>query len=187
MKPVIVLYGKSKSGKSTSKDHILTTYSSEIDRLVAYTSRDKRPGEVDGIDYHFKSKSAANSICEGLKKEGKLFTYAEFNGNKYFTSFDDLSKNYISDNNSIKRKISIMDVEDNGVEQLLDFAKKGEIKPIFIKLKRDNIEECSRTKRDTGHYFLEDKLFNYVIDNNGSMEELYDKLDVVIDDILLEN
>jgi guanylate kinase len=48
---LIVLSGPSGSGKATLLNYITTH--TDIKRVVTYTTRKPRPGEVDGVDYHF--------------------------------------------------------------------------------------------------------------------------------------
>lgn len=52
-----------------------------LTRIVTYNSRDKRPGEVEGVDYHFVSRE------EFLKKEkqGFFLEKNEYNRNLYGT------------------------------------------------------------------------------------------------------
>ena len=49
MKYILVLCGLSASGKDT----ILNMIDPIFERLVSHTTRPKRQGEVDGVDYHF--------------------------------------------------------------------------------------------------------------------------------------
>ena len=50
---ILVLTGKSTSGKDTLAKELINNHGYQ--RLVTYTSRPKRDGEVDGVDYHFTS------------------------------------------------------------------------------------------------------------------------------------
>lgn len=54
-KQVVVLAGPSGSGKNAIISQILKRYPNCV-RLVTATTRAMRPGEVDGIDYHFFSQ-----------------------------------------------------------------------------------------------------------------------------------
>jgi len=54
-KQVVVIAGPSGSGKNAIIGEILKTHSN-CTRLVTATTRAMRPGEVDGIDYHFMSQ-----------------------------------------------------------------------------------------------------------------------------------
>ena len=48
------------------------------------TTRNPREGEVDGVDYFFKSREEFEQLIE----QGKLLEYAEFVGNYYGTPVD---------------------------------------------------------------------------------------------------
>lgn len=50
IKPIIII-GKSGSGKDTTAQLLKTKYG--FDRVIEYTTRKKRTGEIDGVEYHF--------------------------------------------------------------------------------------------------------------------------------------
>lgn len=54
MKNVVIIAGHSASGKSTVLEDMVKNRGYE--KLVTTTTRDPRPGEVNGVDYHFLSK-----------------------------------------------------------------------------------------------------------------------------------
>ncbi len=52
---LIILTGPSGAGKDTIMNELLIDPELSMDRIVTYASRDPRPGEIDGVDYHFVS------------------------------------------------------------------------------------------------------------------------------------
>jgi guanylate kinase len=52
-----------------------------IHSLCLDTTRKPRPGEVDGVQYHFVSVQTMEKMIE----EGKFFEHAKFGGNLYGT------------------------------------------------------------------------------------------------------
>ena len=50
---MIILCGKTASGKSTIAKKIEEINSSGMKQIITYTSRPPREGEVDGEDYYF--------------------------------------------------------------------------------------------------------------------------------------
>lgn len=66
---LILITAPSGAGKTTIVRHLLSKYD-ELDFSVSATTRDPRPGEIDGIDYYFlsheafKSKIASNDFVE---------------------------------------------------------------------------------------------------------------------------
>lgn len=59
---IIVLVGESASGKSTLA-RWLSDYDKSFSRVVTYTTRPMRDGEVDGVDYHFISNEEFNKLA----------------------------------------------------------------------------------------------------------------------------
>ena len=51
---MIVLVGESASGKSSIEKYLVEHYG--LRKIVSYTTRPPREGEVDGVDYHFISE-----------------------------------------------------------------------------------------------------------------------------------
>lgn len=78
---LIVLSGPSGVGKGTVRKHIFENYRNDFDYSVSMTTRPKREGEVEGIDYYFRSKEQFEKLIE---KDG-LLEYAEYVGNYYGT------------------------------------------------------------------------------------------------------
>lgn len=63
-------FGKSGAGKDTIVKEVLQK-NRDIQPIVSYTTRPKRPNEVDGVDYHFVDES----IFKGLIEHNKLTEY----------------------------------------------------------------------------------------------------------------
>ncbi len=78
---LIVVSAPSGGGK-TSLVNALLTAEPELTVCVSHTTRSKRPGEVDGKNYHFVS---ANEFLE-LQHQGGFLESAEVFGNHYGTS-----------------------------------------------------------------------------------------------------
>lgn len=81
---LIVLSGPSGVGKGTVRKAIFSQDDIAFEYSISMTTRSPREGEVDGVDYFFKSKEE----FEELIKKGKLLEYAEFVGNYYGTPVD---------------------------------------------------------------------------------------------------
>lgn len=77
---VIVISGPSGSGKST----VIKTLCEADDTLhlsVSATTRKPRPGEVDGVDYYFLSRSEFEKYIQ----QDRFLEWAEYSGNFYGT------------------------------------------------------------------------------------------------------
>ena len=52
----MILLGPSGVGKSTLVKEIESRYPKSFGFSVSYTTRDRRPDEIDGVDYNFVTK-----------------------------------------------------------------------------------------------------------------------------------
>ncbi|MBV6623118.1 MAG: guanylate kinase [Rivularia sp. (in: Bacteria)] len=77
---LIVLTGPSGVGKGTLMRLLLSRHP-ELNYSISATTRPPRPGEVDGKDYYFISRSKFGQLIE----EGEFLEWAEFAGNLYGT------------------------------------------------------------------------------------------------------
>ena len=75
---IVVLVGPSASGKSTVRDKF------NFSKIVTYTTRSPRSGEISGVHYHFTDRESLMK----LKEDGRLLEYTEYSGNLYATSID---------------------------------------------------------------------------------------------------
>lgn len=73
---VIALVGPTAVGKSTLEKHLVNQGCS---RMVSFTTREPRAGEVDGADYHFVSFGH----LEEMELSGSLIEQVEYAGNVY--------------------------------------------------------------------------------------------------------
>lgn len=80
---LIVLSGPAGSGKGTVLKHIFENPASgeEFVYSVSATTRAPRPGEVDGVNYHYLTREA----FEARIARGELLEYTEYCGNYYGT------------------------------------------------------------------------------------------------------
>lgn len=77
---LFILSGPSGVGKGTVRK-ALFEQSTDLRYSISMTTRDPREGEVDGVDYFFKSRDE----FEKLISEGQLIEHAEYVGNYYGT------------------------------------------------------------------------------------------------------
>ncbi len=77
----LVVSAPSGTGKTTVC-HRLVSEDAGLELSVSHTTRSPRPGERDGVDYHFVSRQE----FERLVAEGAFLEHAEYRGNLYGTS-----------------------------------------------------------------------------------------------------
>jgi len=78
----IVISGPSGAGKSTLVQRLLAEHSDDVKLSVSYTTRQQRPGEVDGQHYLFVTQQRFQELVTA----GDMLEWAEVHGNLYGTS-----------------------------------------------------------------------------------------------------
>jgi len=78
MKPLLIL-GPSGVGKDTLISMLKKIYPNIIFKLPSYTTRPKRPGEIEGVDYFFVSEEEFKI----MESQGKLFGIQKYKNNFY--------------------------------------------------------------------------------------------------------
>ncbi|MFL5964461.1 MAG: guanylate kinase [Gaiellaceae bacterium] len=79
-KPVFVVTGPSGAGKGTLIQLVLPRFPA-LAAAVSATTRPQRPGEQDGVDYHFLSREAFDAKIEA----GEFLEWVDYVGNRYGT------------------------------------------------------------------------------------------------------
>ena len=74
---LIVLVGKSASGKTTLEKYISENF--RYEKIVSHTTRPIRGDEVDGVDYHYVSEDVFNEML----RNNELVEHATFNNWSY--------------------------------------------------------------------------------------------------------
>lgn len=82
MSKPVVISGPSGSGKSTLLKKLFAEFPDRFGFLVSNTTRQPRPGEKDGVDYHFTTVDDFKKMID----EKKFIEWAQFLGNYYGTS-----------------------------------------------------------------------------------------------------
>ena len=83
---MIVLAGASASGKTEVAKLLAKKYG--ITKIVTTTTRPKRKGEVDGVDYFFVTPER----FEEMIREGRFVEYTIYNGQMYGSTKDQIAK-----------------------------------------------------------------------------------------------
>lgn len=102
-----MISGPSGVGKSTLVQTLVQAHST-LKFSVSYTTRPKRPGERDGVHYHFVDQTRFEQLIE----RGEFLESAQFNGNYYGTPVTPI-RNWLSQGFSV-----ISDIDVQGAEQL---------------------------------------------------------------------
>lgn len=103
---LLIVSGPSGSGKTTlcrrATDAGLTTYS------ISCTTRAPRPGEQNGIDYHFLTRDEFDRRVAA----GEFLEHATVHGNSYGTLYSDIEQNLLAGRNVV------MDIDVQGAASI---------------------------------------------------------------------
>lgn len=116
---LIVLSGPSGAGKGTLLSEV-KKMGLDFKLSVSVTTRAPRVGEVEGVNYFFKTKEQV----EIMKKNGELLESKEVFGNTYGTS-----KKFVEDNLNLGNDV-VLEIDTQGAFEVK--SKKHEAVMIFI-------------------------------------------------------
>ena len=143
----LVLCGPSGSGKSTLMKKLTDEFKEVFGFSVSHTTRQPRPGERDGVEYHFVTKE----MFTKLVSEGAFLEFATFSGNNYGTSRAAVE--------TVRQegKICILDIDVQGVKNI----KRTDLQPDYVFIKppsREALEERLRARRTESEQSLAKRL-----------------------------
>ena len=166
-KPLIIL-GPSGVGKDTMINKLKEKYPEKFYKLPSFTTRPKRDGETDGIDYFFVTKE---KFLE-MKNEGKLFGIQEYNNNFYASNKHVLREKTKGD------KIIILNYNIETANSIKDQFKFN-----FIAIMPPSEAELRKRliKRGTKKEEIEKRMQNSIREINLIQEAYYIKFRVVND------
>nr|WP_276934404.1 guanylate kinase [Globicatella sulfidifaciens] len=124
---LIILSGPSGVGKGTVRAAIFKDNKFNYVYSVSATTRERRPGEVDGVDYYFVSKEQFKQYIE----EDALLEYAEYVGNYYGTPIQKIEENLAAGNDVF------LEIEVQGALKVRERMPEG----IFIFLAPPSLDE----------------------------------------------
>ena len=101
---LFIVSAPSGAGKSSLIGALLKDKPADMQVSVSHTTRAPRPGESDGVHYHFVDKEAFKALID----QGAFFEWAEVFGNYYGTS-----------------RVTIEQTLDKGIDVFLDIDWQG--------------------------------------------------------------
>ncbi|XP_071488592.1 guanylate kinase-like [Diadema antillarum] len=176
-----VFCGPSGSGKSTLIQKLMAEHKDMFGFSVSHTTRKPRPGEEDGVHYHYTTRED----MEAAIANGEFLESAQFSGNLYGTS-----KKAVQDVLNTRR-ICILDIDVQGVISI----KKTDLKPIYIFVKPPSLkilEERLRGRKTDTEEAIQKRLatatkeleyINKETDSQGTFIIVNDDVDVAYEQI----
>ena len=133
---LLVLSAPSGCGKTTILNRVLSTLPGLV-FSVSHTTRAPRPGEQNGIDYHFVDDATFLRMRD--QDPPGFLEWAEVHGNMYGTSVEEVERQ-----------------QQNGLDVVLDIDVQGAVQvrdrtaPVTIFIAPPSIEELERRLRGRG-------------------------------------
>ena len=124
---LIVLSGPSGVGKGTVRKAIFDSEENDFQYSFSMTTRKQREGEVDGVDYYFRSREEFEAMIEA----GEMLEYAEYVGNYYGTPLT-----YVNQTLDEGKDV-FLEIEVQGAKQVKDKVPDG----VFIFLTPPDLAE----------------------------------------------
>ena len=85
---LFIITGPSASGKTTVAEKLLQQKFLKLKKITTCTTRNKRPNEISGQDYHFLKKE---TFAQAIKNK-EMFEWSKVYGNYYGSRKTDLIK-----------------------------------------------------------------------------------------------
>lgn len=166
---IIVLLGASGSGKSTIENELATHHGFE--KIISYTTRQPRTGEVNGREYYFTNNETFNEML----KDNLFAEYDEYSQERLYGT---LKSDYADGN-------KVVVLTPNGLRQLKQSCPNDNIFTVLVnaslgtRVKRyidrcgvnkftfdDKNEIATRVERDFAMFLGLEREVNLVVDNN---------------------
>lgn len=163
MQPTIIaIVGASGSGKT----YLSKLLQNELNvfLIVSYTTRPAREGEIKGIDHYYIENT--HRFCRS-----QMLSYTRFAEHEYFALEDQVPP----------QKPCVYVVDERGLKYLKETkSHKFNIVSIRVESATETLIErgiaLERIKRDDDRTPLSLSYYDYVIENNGTLEEFEEKI-----------
>ena len=177
---LIVLSGPSGVGKGTVRKELFSQPDTNYEYSISMTTRAPREGEVDEVDYFFKTRSEFEELIE----QDQLLEYAEFVGNYYGTPLE-----YVNKMRDAGRDV-FLEIEVQGAAQVRSKVPDG----LFIFLAPPSLSELEErlvgrgtesddviaSRLQAARQELEMmNLYDYVVEND-KVENACDRINAII-------
>ena len=158
---MIVIVGESACGKSTLQKNFITKHP-EFSKIVTYTTRPPRPGEQDGVDYHYVTDERFNE----LKKKHFFAETNSYRGWQYGTPIDECMERYKI---AVLTPAGMRALRFKGVPIITVYLRVDRRSRLIKSLQRgDDIEEAYRRNlSDVGQFDAISKEVQYIIPNDN--------------------
>lgn len=164
---ILCIVGKSGTGKTTASLHLTKKYGANT--ICSYTTRRPRLEETEGVEHHF---------TDIIPDPSELLAYTVYDGSAYYAL-----------KSQVHGACTVYVIDEEGLRNLIAaHGNEYEIFSVYIKRMLKSCWEAgvpaARTRRDKGRKPFADKEYNWIIDNNGRLEELFNNIDAIYESVV---
>lgn len=143
MQTIFVIAGPTNAGKDTVMRQLLPQSELNLAKVITSASRPPRPGEIDGIDYHFYSKDEFQKKIDNDEFFEWSLVHNDFKGIQKSSIYNDISKN----------KNILIQLDIQGFQKIKKNIDSSKYKIIGIFILPPTMEELKRRMkiRNTEH------------------------------------
>jgi guanylate kinase len=168
---MLVLSSPSGAGKTTLSRNLLEQENiddpGKLELSISATTRARRPSEIDGVHYLFRSKRQFEAMRDG----GDLLEWAEVHGNYYGTPREPVEK-ALSEGRDV-----LFDIDWQGTRQLLDKMREDvvtvfvlppsahELKSRLVRRAEDSDAVIAQRLKNAAEEFLHWNEYDYILVN----------------------
>lgn len=159
-----------------------------IEKVITYTTRQQRAGEIDGVDYHFLSKETfLNKMHAGFFIETTIYNdhyygspasiFSDMKKGKSFILVADMA-GAINFKTNLKQDATLIWISVSSTQELRRrLEKRGDPKDVIEKRLRLAIEETSQVAQE--------KIFNYHVLNDCFDSAVQNVVEIIKNSLLL--
>ncbi len=176
---IIVISGTTCAGKGTVIEKLLET-EENVKLSVSYTSREKRSGEIDGVNYYFVTREEFEKKIE----QGDFLEYALVHDNYYGTPKAEINEELNKGNDVILEidVVGAMNVKKMFPEVILIFIMAPSMEVVRERIKargKETPEQIIRRFQTAYQEINEIPKYNYVVVNDF-LEEAVNKVKAIL-------
>ena len=163
--------GKSASGKDTLYKDIVCRFDNRLGTVVPYTTRPKRQGETEGVEYHFITE-AQMSRMKRARKIIESRCYQTVYGPWYYLTVDDGQID-------LSKRSSILIVTPVAYEKLRDYFGAERVVPLYIETDDGvRLERALKRERAQAEPKYEEMCRRFLADAKDFSEEVLNRLGI---------
>lgn len=164
MGKLYLIMGKSATGKDTLYRDIVSRFTDVLGTVVPYTTRPRRAGESEGVEYHFITEDYMNE----LEADGRIIErrcYQTVYGPWYYLTADDGQI-------SLNRGSSILIVTPEAYVKLRSFFGEDRVVPLYVEVDDGvRLERALSRERKQEHPQYEEMCRRFLADAADFSEE----------------